>query len=339
MSADLSSIVFDAVQAAVARPKAVHLSVARAAAEFRRVLVDRGRSERHARDVQRHVRRVCHAAGVDWIADFAEEAVVRGIARLRRRRKGRGENATISASTANHYRHSVRAFSRWLWQTRRLPENPLDRMAEFREDGPGRRRRELSVEEVAALVAAAERGPRVEGMHGPDRAWLYRVAVATGLRRGELSSLTPESFEFAGGEAAVVVAATFSKRRRAERQPLPPSLAAPLQAWLAGKPKRQLVWPMTKAAGGAERMPSRMVMHDLAQAGIPYRTEAGVADFHALRVAYVSWLVRLPNVSPKVVQRCARHSTITLTLDVYAKCGVDEVAAAVAGLPTPGGLV
>lgn len=336
MSTDLSSLVASAVRDHFGSAAGSTRPVKEAIADFRRSLSDRGRSKSHCREVARNCRRVCLAAKIDTVDQLTEERVVRGLARIARLRPGRCGNKTISSSTVNHYRNSLRGFSRWLYMDRQLPDHRLARLPEFKAVGEKRRRRELSIDDVERLIAAAERGPRVEGMSGPDRAWMYRIAIATGLRRGEISSLTPASFRFTEHGAFVVVSAKFSKRRRDERQPLPPQVVPQLKAWLSGRPEGSLVWPCTKRAGGAERKTSVMVRLDLARAGIDYETDEGVADFHALRVAFVSWLVR-SGASPKVVQRCARHSSISLTMDVYAKVGEDEVAAAVAGLPTPGG--
>lgn len=59
-----------------------------------------------------------------------------------------------------------------------------------------------------------------------------------------------------------------------------------------------------------------MLCYDLKAAGIPYETDSGVLDFHALRNTCLSWLaaVHAPVKSP---QTFARHSTLTLTLNVY----------------------
>jgi integrase len=47
---------------------------------------------------------------------------------------------------------------------------------------------------------------------------------------------------------------------------------------------------------------------------------------------YVTDLVR-SKVDPKTVQKLARHSTITLTMDVYAKADSSEAVKAVNRLP------
>ncbi|RDJ93367.1 hypothetical protein B4Q13_22395, partial [Lacticaseibacillus rhamnosus] len=68
---------------------------------------------------------------------------------------------------------------------------------------------------------------------GPSRAMLYDLAFATGLRRKELASLGPASFDLDAGTGTV--AASNSKRRRQDVQPLPPAIAGRLRAWLAAE--------------------------------------------------------------------------------------------------------
>jgi hypothetical protein len=79
--------------------------------------------------------------------------------------------------------------------------------------------------------------------------------------------------------------------------------------------------------------PCEMLGHDLAAAGISQRDDDGhVADFHSLRVSYISSLARA-NVPPKVVHALARHSTPLLTYDRYVKIGKDDERRALAALP------
>jgi hypothetical protein len=56
------------------------------------------------------------------------------------------------------------------------------------------------------------------------------------------------------------------------------------------------------------------------------------ADFHALRSTFITNLSRA-DVSPKVAQTLARHSTINLTMNTYTTLSVMDQAAAVESLP------
>jgi hypothetical protein len=75
-----------------------------------------------------------------------------------------------------------------------------------------------------------------------------------------------------------------------------------------------------------------MLRVDLEAAGVPYETSEGVADFHALRVAYITGLVN-SGASVKTCQTLARHSTPSLTIGIYAKTALHDVAGAVEDLP------
>ncbi len=61
------------------------------------------------------------------------------------------------------------------------------------------KRRALKPDEMVRLIESARTSKvRVEGYRGELWARLYTVAFFTGLRRGELASLTPRSFKLAG---------------------------------------------------------------------------------------------------------------------------------------------
>jgi len=158
---------------------------------------------------------------------------------------------------------------------------------------------------------------------------LYRLAVGTGLRASELASLTPRSFELSDlGKARVVVEAGYSKHRRRDILPLRGDLAEAVAAFVAAKPTDAPLFRLPPRL--AEMMRADM---DRAQPWIPYQDSAGrVADFHSLRHTFITRLVRA-GVGPAVAQRLARHSTIKLTMDVYADIGEDDERAALNTLP------
>ncbi len=126
---------------------------------------------------------------------------------------------------------------------------------------------------------------------------------------------------------AVTVAAAYSKRRRDDRQPLPPDLVPALRSWIAEKAPGRPLW------GHLTKHTADMIRHDLAAAGIAYRDDNGrVADFHSLRGTYISLIVS-GGASVKTAQTLARHSTPSLTIGIYAKASVHDLAGAVESLP------
>jgi integrase len=64
---------------------------------------------------------------------------------------------------------------------------------------------------------------------------LYLVAVRTGLRRGELQSLTTGSFDFSVSLPTITVEAAKSKHRRTDTLPLSPEVAGLLQTHLSNR--------------------------------------------------------------------------------------------------------
>jgi len=255
----------------------------------------------------------------------------------------------LSLQTCNHYLRSIKQFTRWLWRDGRTREDALVHMSGFNVMLDRRHdRRALTDDEMARLIQAAEQGPVVHGMSGPDRAMLYRLALGTGFRAGELASLTPESFDLEADPPMVTILAAYSKRRRQDEQPIRRDLADALAPWLESRPPGQPVFSMP-------HKPVELIKADLAAARqawlnegrrpedrkereesdfLAYRDSAGrVADFHGLRHTYVSRLVQ-SGANVKVAQELARHSTPTLTLARYAHIGLVDRTKALDALPT-----
>src|SRR5690606_29871399 len=154
----------------------------------------KGSSRRHIAQVRARAARVFDGCGFKFYADIEAGRVARYLEQLRTDEyddEGERIRRGISAQTSNFHLAAVRQFCRWMVRERRALEkhvNLLKRLnvrTERRHD-----RRALTVDELQRLLRAAEAGPERKGMTGPERALVYRVAVETGLRAGELRSLT-----------------------------------------------------------------------------------------------------------------------------------------------------
>ncbi len=75
-----------------------------------------------------------------------------------------------------------------------------------------------------------------------------------------------------------------------------------------------------------------MLAIDLKAAGIEPESDSGIVGFHALRGTYISHLVS-PGASVKTCQTLARHSSPVLTIGIYAKASLHDIAGAVESLP------
>ena len=134
----------------------------------------------------------------------------------------------------------------------------------------------------------------------------YLVAGWTGLRRSEIGSLTPESFDFK--EKTIKIEATISKHRREDVIPIHPTLLAELKVFLKGvKPNEPLFTRLAK------RETYMMMRTDIEASGTPQETPEGIADFHALRHTYITQLFHA-GATVADVKSLARHSDIATTM-------------------------
>jgi integrase/recombinase XerD len=291
----------------------------------------------HAAAVSRMVSRVAGDCRATTPADLDETRVGEWFAAAARM-KGREGHVGLSANTRNHYLAALKAFLNWCRRRGHLAANPLQDFKRWNAKTDERhKRRALTPAEVSKLLAAAASGPVVETIGGRDRAVLYLVACWTGLRKSELGSLTADSFvDLAGDSPTVHVAAAFTKNKEAAAVPLHPAVASIVVEWLKRRrgPPGALLWPISARSGGVTRKTHKMLRRDLAAAGVPYRTAAGVADFHATRHTFVTALGRA-GVDVGVRQRLARHSDVKLTLGIYTHVVDDERRAAVRALSAP----
>jgi integrase len=252
------------------------------------------------------------------LSDLATQAAQKALATL----KAEG----LSLATCNHYWTAILGFANWCFDTHRTRENHLRGVSGFNAKEDRRHdRRTISLEELQRLVSVADRGPTFMGISGPARAICYRLAVATGLRYSELASITPESFDWQAPN--VVVAAAYTKNGDPATFSLSSDLADDLAAYVAPLPPGEPIFPLPVDKG------AKMLRLDLEAAKIPYRDAGGlVFDFHSLRCEMAT-LADAAGVSPGVVQRLMRHSTLELT-GRYTRPRAVDIETAAAKLPS-----
>lgn len=291
--------------------------------DFREDMLARNVTFAQARLVCYRINRVFALGKIERLSDIRPSVVQSAIAAIRDEGK--------SAKTCNDTLAAVKQFCGWARMDRRIAENPIEHLKGYNKALDRRHdRRALTDDELRKLFAAAERGKVRQGMTGQERALIYRVAALTGLRKSEIASLKPESFNLEAAHPTVTVEAAFSKHRREDEIPLAGDLVPLLQEHLETRQKGQ----------PAFSLPTRnnymaCLQADLKAAGIPYETPRGYADFHALRHTFVSRLAK-STAPPKVVQDLARHSDPRLTFNVYGHIGIADHAKALNELPSLG---
>lgn len=288
--------ILDGRRAAATKPLTGHLE------DFRRALLAKGVTGRHADLVTGRARRIILGCGFERWSDIEPGKVERFLADLR---AASGTKPGISNQTHNFYVAAIQQFCGWMTREERAGESRVARL-ETLNVRVDRRHDRRALGELQRLLAAADDGPDRCGMTGPERTMLYRLAVETGLRAGELRSLTRSSFDLDADPPTVTVEAAYSKHRREDVLPLRPDTAAGLKAFLAFKAATALAFNMP-----CRRMIAPMLRADLGAAGIPYRDPSGrVADFHALRHTFITNLAR-GGVHPLAAQDIGRGIEVT----------------------------
>ncbi len=231
------------------------------------------------------------------------------------------------------------------------------------EAGPGKRKRRaswtlkpLKFDELPAAVERARERlkdnptflARQERL-GIERALAYKVAVTTGLRRGELASLTIGQLDIDGDFPHVTLKAADEKNRQGNSIPLRRDVADELREWVASLSgcgagsadvlafRRDAVPVELPASTRLLKIPKafcKILNRDLKAAGIPKRDDRGrTIDVHALRHTFGTMLSKA-GVSPRVAQAAMRHSSIDLTMNVYTDPRLLDVQGAVESLPS-----
>jgi integrase len=296
-------------------------------------------------------------------------ATVADIARLPEITLRRTEKAldvmaeTMSGPTLRKYQQCLKQFCGWAVRQELLVANPLAEM-EGREGGTERERRALTPDEQRYLLAHVA-GADDQVWHkqdatvrclasGAERALIYGVALETGLRSGEMRSLTVDSFQLDQRVDGATVhllklKARDEKNRKGSTIKLRAATAALLRDYLAHKLPGSKAFPMPQSDETAG-----MLRRDMAAARAAWikegRTTAeqreradstfladvdrdgAVVDFHALRVSFITNMAR-GGVPLQLAVKLARHSSAQLTVNIYTKAGVTDTEDALARLP------
>ncbi len=291
---------------------------------FEKTLRARRNTDKHVRLTTQRIRALLAGSGVSTLSELTVDRVQAFLDDLCTK-QGHGRR------THNHYVQAVNSFCRWLLDTKQILTNPLTMLPRLNAEVDIRhKRRALSPDEVQSLITAARTSrKKVQTYDGELRARLYLFSYLTGLRRRELSRLTPESFSLNTNPPILTVQAAASKHRKMDVLPLHADLVTLLRQWLPELGDSQPLFPRLE-----RKRTWFMVQKDLERAGIPYRTKEGVADFHAAgRHSYVTALLT-NGVSLPEARELARHSDVRMTMR-YTHIGIDDQSRALSSIPSP----
>ena len=324
----------------------------------------KGACDFHRSERNRQLRHLAKECAFVTLADLRRETLERWLAR--QTAEGMG------ARTRNSYLCSALAFCNWSIETGRMTTNPFVAVPRADEKAdPRRKRRSMTEGELVKLLAAARERPLCEALTvrkgprkgeryadvrpevrerlerlGRERALIYKTLVLSGLRKGELTSLTVAHLHLDDPVPYAELDAADEKNREGSEIALRDDLAADVRSWLADKLER--IQSEARAIGEAPPtrlapdtpvfvVPSgliRILDRDLEHAGIPKRDDRGrTLDVHALRTTFGT-LMSKGGVSPRTAQAAMRHSDIKLTMGVYTDPRLLDVRGALGTLPT-----
>jgi len=180
---------------------------------------------------------------------------------------------------------------------------------------------------------------------GQERELMYKTMVLTGLRKGELASLTVGQVYLDAEPPFAELLAKDEKAGRGATIPLRADLVDNLRDYLA----RRLKLDQKNASHAGEAVPIalpastrlftvprdfiKIFDRDLSAAGIAKRDERDrVVDIHALRHTFGTHLSKA-GVTPRVAMAAMRHSSLELTMNIYTDPALLDVAGAVEALP------
>jgi len=221
----------------------------------------------------------------------------------------------------------------------RIAANPIKGLAPLAHETKAKDRRSLTVEEVDALFAASPEYLR--------RVW--RMFMVTGLRKSELVNLLFSDVDFERG--IVTVQAANAKSGKAREIPLDDEMLSTLERLRDEAKHRRPVTGRTLKVT-ARQLANFTTDHVfVTQANTPWRNnlrarfyaccrKAGIADakwsgsidVHSLRVSFATLSIE-HGASPRAVQAILGHSTLAMTMAVYAKATERSKRDAISVLP------
>ncbi|NQV29231.1 MAG: site-specific integrase, partial [Rhodopirellula sp.] len=176
---------------------------------------------------------------------------------------------------------------------------------------------------------------------GRERALVLKTLLLTGLRKGELQSITVGQVHLDGISPYIELEAADEKNRGGSSIPLRSDLAEDIREWV-----NRMRGSSTLRIDGGDALPSdaplfyvpsglRLILdRDLKAAGIPKRDDRGrTIDVHALRHTFGTMLSQ-NGVAPRTAQAAMRHSKIDLTMNVYTDPRLLDVSGAMESLPS-----
>ncbi len=326
----------------------------------------RGVVKMHCDNVRSQLTRFVNDCGLVRTSELSREALEQWLTTE--------SQAGRSARSRNAHRAALIAFSNWCSDPTigRMISNPFRGVPKADEKAdPRRRRRSMTEAELTRLLDVARHRPLAEAMTvrrgkrageryadlrpetreqldrlGRERALIYKTLVLTGLRKGELASLTESNLELDAPIPHIELDARDEKNREGNGVVIRTDLAEDLKQWLADKLHALQAEALSRGESIPAKLPAdmpifevptgliRIFNRDLKAANIAKKDDRGrTLDVHALRTTFGTLLSR-GGVPLRTAQAAMRHSDPSLTANVYTDPRLLDVHGALDSLPS-----
>ena len=228
----------------------------------------------------------------------------------------------MSQQTAHFYSQAFQRPSKWVFEG-----GDYDRPLKIRNVDTGDNYGHcFELDEFETLLEAARTGPVRYHLTGYQRYVLYLVAVETGLRRGELRSLTVASVDLKGLRIFVKGGPDgATKNKDSACQYVTPDSGEVLREYIRDKMPNVPLFPVV------HHRSAKVVRQDCEAAGVEVENHKGKLGLHRLRHTCGSYLMA-HGAHRKEVQEIMRHKDLGLTvnrhghpLDGYKRAAVNKL--------------
>lgn len=253
--------------------------------------------------------------------------------------KTKKQRTGASPRTVNMEVGALGTLLTWAVKHKFIGSNPLVGIKPLSNDEKRKERRALSAEEVSAIFA-----------HSPEYLKpVWRMFATTGLRHDELVGLKFEDVDMEHGIATVRQGTAKNHKAREvplddvvleqirelseqakHRKPMP-GQTAKMTELLKKRFSKDHVFVTTKNTPLDSNLLAKFY-RVCRKAGIEDAKAGGAVDIHSLRVTFTTLAIE-GGASPKAVQAILGHSTLGMTMGIYAKATERAKRSAVAALP------
>ena len=316
--------------------------------DFEAKLRAENRTEGHVKRTLGFIREIAAACRFTVVGEIAADGVNAFAVELGKKRSARTIQARLTA---------IKAFTRWLMVHGKLPSDPLASVKKPDPKADRRRERRMLLPQEWDWFQAVTISEDVERDEMPavERVLLYATAIQTGLRSGELRSLTRGRLYLDAELPYITCKAGSTKNKKDARQYIQKALATELRdqvnrkapgASVFAMPPRYDVAAMLRAdldaarrawLKAAEGDSEERLHREQSDFLVVVNNDKEALDFHSLRHTCGAWLA-MAGAHPKAIQSVMRHSCITLTMDTYGHLFPGQEADTIARLPAMMGI-